>query len=273
MPRRSGPASARNFGVRHSRGGIVLFIDADVVVRPDTIARVAAQFETNPGLAAVFGSYDDDPSAKNFLSQYKNLFHHYVHQTGEGEIRTFWSGCGAIRRSSFLALGGFDPTYTRPSIEDIELGYRLRAAGAPIRLAKHIQVTHLKRWTFWDIVRTDLRDRALPWTALIARTRCLPDDLNLDWASRASALSVYAPRPTGGRLARCSPAGLQPTSVRVFSAGARALVLAQSAAGPLAVLRLLGACVRWRPADGLPPVPAPVACPAAAPRYTFSTPR
>jgi hypothetical protein len=41
------------------------------------------------------------------------------------------------------------------------------------------------------IVRTDIRDRALPWTALMAHTRHLPNDLNLDWGSRRSALSVY----------------------------------------------------------------------------------
>src|SRR5215813_6190495 len=74
MDSRSGPASARNFGVRHAIGEILMFVDADVVVQPGTLARVAEQFEANPNLAAIFGSYDDSPFAKNFLSQYKNLF-------------------------------------------------------------------------------------------------------------------------------------------------------------------------------------------------------
>jgi hypothetical protein len=59
-------------------------------------------------------------------------------------------------------------------------------------LAKQIQVTHLKRWTFPRFLVTDVRDRALPWTALIASSGYLPDDLNVDRASRASALSLYA---------------------------------------------------------------------------------
>jgi GT2 family glycosyltransferase len=189
---RSGPGRARNLGALVASAPLLCFIDADVLVRPDTLARFSALFEADPDLAAAFGSYDDQPAEPDLLSQYRNLLHHFVHQTGRETASTFWSGCGAIRRDVFLALGGFDEAYTRPSIEDIELGYRVRASGGRIRLAKQIQVTHLKRWTLGGILQTDIRDRALPWTALIRRTHHLPDDLNLAAPSRASAVSVYA---------------------------------------------------------------------------------
>ena len=69
-------------------------------------------------------------SHKIFLSQYKNLVHHFYHHRGKREASTFWSGCGAVRKQAFLDAGGFDvERYTRPSIEDIELGYRLIKAG------------------------------------------------------------------------------------------------------------------------------------------------
>jgi glycosyltransferase involved in cell wall biosynthesis len=187
-----GPARARNLGVAQARGSLVCFIDADVLVRPDTLARFVRVFEADPALAAAFGSYDDSPDAPGVLSQYRNLLHHFVHQTARPAASTFWAGCGAIRRDVFLAVGGFDPAYRRPCIEDIELGYRLRGAGHAILLAKEIHVTHLKRWTLWGILQTDIRDRALPWTALIMRSRSLPNDLNLNAASRVSAVSVFA---------------------------------------------------------------------------------
>jgi glycosyltransferase involved in cell wall biosynthesis len=189
---RSGPGRARNRGASLATAPLLCFVDADVVVRPDTLARFVALFSAESDVAAVFGSYDTQPRDGGLLSQYRNLLHHYVHQTGREEASTFWAGCGAIRRDAFLALGGFDAGYTRPSIEDIELGYRLRARGERILLVKEIQVSHLKRWTLLGILTTDIRDRALPWTALIQRTGVLPNDLNLDWRSRASALSVYA---------------------------------------------------------------------------------
>ncbi len=188
----SGPGRARNLGAAEARAPLLFFVDADVLVRPDTLAEFVALFEENPSIAAAFGSYDTQPAERNLLSQYRNLLHHFVHQSGQASASTFWSGCGAIRRPVFLASGGFDPSYGRPSIEDIELGYRLRAGGHEIRLAKHIQVTHLKHWRFWSILRTDIFDRALPWTELIHRSGYLPNDLNLSRSDRVSAVCVVA---------------------------------------------------------------------------------
>jgi GT2 family glycosyltransferase len=181
-----GPARARNAGARVARGEIVFFVDADVCVRPDAIARVSGILGAPAAPDAMFGSYDDSPAEPNFLSQYKNLLHHYVHQTSREEASTFWGACGAIRRGAFLAAGGFDEGYVTPSIEDIDLGYRLTRSGLKIRLVKDLQVKHLKRWGVWSLVSTDFGRRALPWTRLILRDRRLVDDLNLRGVSRWS---------------------------------------------------------------------------------------
>ncbi len=74
LSRRSGPAAAaRNFGALHAQGEIILFIDSDVVVQRETIALAANNLQNNPDIVAVFGSYDDKPQEKNFMSQYRNL--------------------------------------------------------------------------------------------------------------------------------------------------------------------------------------------------------
>lgn len=183
-----GPALARNLGAQAAQGEYLFFIDADVVVRPETVRLVAQTFQQNPEYAALFGSYDDIPAEAGFLSQYRNLQHHFVHQQGATEASTFWSGCGAIRRTLFLELGGFDVIrYPRPSIEDIDLGYRLRQQGERILLNKQIQVKHLKTWTLKGMLRTDIFDRAIPWSRLIVQARNLPNDLNLQSSQRVSA--------------------------------------------------------------------------------------
>jgi glycosyltransferase involved in cell wall biosynthesis len=188
-----GPSNARNIGVSAARGKIVVFIDADVVAPAETLSRMAEAFEREPGVAAVFGSYDDHPDQGSLLSQYKNLFHHYVHQTGKENASTFWSGCGAVRREVFLQMGGFDALrYPRPSIEDIELGYALISAGYEIRLIKEIQVNHLKRWSLPVLFKSDIFERGLPWTSLILRYRSLPDDLNVRRSQRVSAALCLA---------------------------------------------------------------------------------
>jgi glycosyltransferase involved in cell wall biosynthesis len=189
---RMGPAAARNMGAEMARGDYLLFLDADCVVQPDTLGLVVESFQTDPGLEALFGSYDDSPGAANFMAQYKNLFHHYVHQHGREEASTFWTGCGAMKRTRFLALGGFDiQRYRRPSIEDIDLGYRLKRAGGRIRLAKNIQVKHLKAWSFLAVLKSDIFDRGIPWTRLILRDRVFTGDLNLQIHNRVSVVATY----------------------------------------------------------------------------------
>ena len=185
---RSGPAAARNHGARNARGSVLLFVDADVVVRRDTLSRVAALMRERPRAAAVFGSYDDAPSEENFVSQYKNLLHHFVHQRSRTRAETFWAGCGAVRREAFAAVGGFDAEkFTRPSVEDIELGYRLREGGFEIVLDRELQVTHLKRWTLVSLLRADIFCRALPWSRLMLERGRVVNDLNLRAADRVSA--------------------------------------------------------------------------------------
>jgi glycosyltransferase involved in cell wall biosynthesis len=189
---RLGPAAARNLGAQAARGRYLYFIDADCELHPDTLANIAQIIHTDPGLDALFGSYDDAPGAPNFIAQYKNLFHHYVHQNSNATASTFWTGCGVIKRSQFLALGGFDlQRYRRPAIEDIDLGYRLKQAGGRIRLAKQVQVKHLKAWTLASLLKSDIFDRGIPWTRLILRGRAFMSDLNLQTHNRVSVVAVY----------------------------------------------------------------------------------
>jgi GT2 family glycosyltransferase len=191
LERRGGPARARNLGAARAQGDIVVFLDADVRVHADTLGRIEQHFRGHPSTAAVIGSYDDHPADPGFISQYKNLFHHYVHHHSRSDAWTFWAGCGAVRRQVFLDAHGFDESYTRPCIEDIELGFRLRARGARIDLDPTIQVTHLKRWTLWTLLRTDVMDRAVPWVVLMLRTRTMPADLNLGRTHRVSVALVF----------------------------------------------------------------------------------
>lgn len=185
---RRGPAFARNLGARSARGEILLFIDADVLVPPDGLARVLACFAERPTRDGVIGSYDDQPGSPDFISQYRNLLHCYTHQSGRAQTCAFWTGCGAIRTHVFREHGGFPETEPRPWMEDVELGLRLYQAGREIWLEKSLCVKHLKRLTFPQMLKSDLVDRAIPWTLLILRSRSMPADLNLRWGQRVSVL-------------------------------------------------------------------------------------
>ena len=186
---RLGPGGARNQAADTALGEILWFVDADVVVHTDAARCLAAGFDVEQ-VVAVFGSYDSNPPAKNFFSQYKNLVHHYYHNRAKDEAQTFWSGCGAVRRNAFLSRGGFDvERYQYPSIEDIELGHRLIKAGGRIRLLRDVQCTHLKVWRFWNLVHTEIFRRAIPWSRLIVTSGDgIPNDLNVGVGEQARAV-------------------------------------------------------------------------------------
>jgi glycosyltransferase involved in cell wall biosynthesis len=163
----NGPAYARNRGVECSLGEILVFVDADVCLHRDALRRIALTFVTRPDLGAVFGSYDADPTAPGLISQYRNLRHHFVHQREAGNAETFWAGLGAMRRAVFVRAGRFDEWhFPKPQIEDIELGWRVRALDVPILLDPTIQGTHLKGWTLKGVVKADLENRGIPWIRL-----------------------------------------------------------------------------------------------------------
>jgi len=186
-----GPAAARNTGARASDADVLLFVDADVAVSPTLIGRVHDAFG-DANLAAVVGCYDDSPPETNFFSQYKNLLQRFVHLHARRQGSTFWGACGAVRRRVFLDAGGFDERFRLPSVEDIELGYRITRAGHRIEFRPELEITHLKRWTMTSLLASDIFRRAVPWTWLLMRESAVEANLNLGWGSRLAAVLAIA---------------------------------------------------------------------------------
>lgn len=187
-----GPGFGRNAAAQAARSELLLFVDADVVIAPDVIDLLAAEI-AGTGAVAAFGSYDDHPRSDRYTSLYANLRHHFVHQNGPCEATTFWSGIGMIDRKTFLAFGGYDTAlFAHPSIEDVELGVRLKSKGHRIRLVHEALGTHCKDWSLWRVWHTDVVRRAYPWSALIADGRTAGVDLNVATGERITAFMAVA---------------------------------------------------------------------------------
>jgi GT2 family glycosyltransferase/glycosyltransferase involved in cell wall biosynthesis len=181
-----GQAAARNLGAGLARAELVFFLDADVLVRPDTLERVCEVLEGNPDISAMFCSYQYDTTETDFVSRYKNLLHHFTHKISNREAVTFCGGFGAIRKAVFEEVGGFDEQ--RRAMEDVDLGYRLHRSGHRIRLCPWIQLTHMKRYTLASLVRADVFQRAVPWTRIMLERKVIQNDLN----TRSNAVASVA---------------------------------------------------------------------------------
>ena len=181
-----GCSTARNSGAKHATAPILVFVDADVVIHRDALQRISKFMSDNPDHAAVFGSYDCEPGDLRFVSQYRNLLHHFIHQGANCEAETFWTGLGAIRRSVFESMGGFRSS--SDPIADIALGLDLFDAGFRIRLDKGLLGKHLKAWTFCTMVTTDLLCRARPWSEIILSRGRFTNDLNTSLINRLGVI-------------------------------------------------------------------------------------
>jgi glycosyltransferase involved in cell wall biosynthesis len=184
-PTRCGPAAARNLGAREATGDVLLFVDADCVLREHARTAIERAF-ADPEIDALVGAYDEDPDDRGVVSRFRNLLHAYTHRSAGSYGTTFWTGCGAVRREVFRKHDGFDESWQY--MEDVEFGGRLCAAGRRVQFDATLQVRHLKRWTFLGMIRTDVFHRAVPWTRLLIRERRVPNELNLRVGQRASVL-------------------------------------------------------------------------------------
>ena len=184
---RVGPASARNFAARQANTDILAFVDADVVVEKQALARLVAVLESEPEIAAAFGCYNPAPRSRRLAGLYANLRHHWIHQHGDPEAATFWTGLGVVRADAFWALDGFDE---RSRIEDVDFGMRLRATGRRIKLVPNAQGAHLKDWRLLELWMTDISSRAYPWSLLIAQG-ARSNQLNTSLKERFAALLAY----------------------------------------------------------------------------------
>ena len=193
-----GPALGRNRCAAIAKSKILVFVDADVIVHPGAIETLVSTIVENSTVAAAFGSYDNRPRSGRIAALYANLRHHYMHQNGQTDALTFWAGLGAIRHSAFQDVGRFDARFGYSSIEDIELGVRLNAAGYQIRLVPTAQGTHCKDWRLLELWRTDIFRRAIPWSRLLASGATRSMSLNLSRPERLRVILAYTILLMGG---------------------------------------------------------------------------
>lgn len=190
LDRNVGRGPARNAGVERATGDVVVFVDADVAVHGDALARIRERFAADPGLTCLIGSYDECPADPGRVSQYRNLLHHFTHHVSGRRAPHFWTGLGAVRRATFVEVGGLDEVRWARNMEDVEFGHRLVDAGHVIEVAPDVEGTHLKGFTLASMVRTDLLNRAVPWSSLLLTTGFRRNDFVVSRRQTASVALV-----------------------------------------------------------------------------------
>jgi glycosyltransferase involved in cell wall biosynthesis len=146
---------ARNRGVEQSRGKIILFTDADILVPKNTIEKILDRFDKNEKISAIIGTFSENCPHKNFFSEYQNINMIYFYEKLPIIGSLFFTSIAAIRKNVFKKIGGFNTNMD--SHEDLELGKRLFMNGFKTYLDRTLKVKHSKFYSFSTFVRTRIR--------------------------------------------------------------------------------------------------------------------
>lgn len=149
---RSGPARARNAGWQKTTGDIVVFVDDDCVLAPETLGALRSALADFDAVGATI-----EPLERGrLIADFMHAEHLVCHKVDDGNVRWLVTACIGVRRSALEALGGFDERLTHGG-EDVDLSFRLREAGLRLSVCPGAVAHHDHRAGFAQLVRTYYR--------------------------------------------------------------------------------------------------------------------
>lgn len=160
-----GRTHSRNSGLQKAGGDIVVFIDADVVIKPRTLALIQTTFSREREIDAITGLLSREHPNVDFFSQYKNLYMHYIFCCLPPRVNFLYGSLQAMRRNAIAKY-----TAHVDIADDSEMGQQLNRKGKEIAFVRELEVVHLKKYDFLAFVRNDFRI-PFDWADIFVRYR------------------------------------------------------------------------------------------------------
>ncbi len=137
----SGPAVARNQGVREAQGKIVLFTDDDCIPEPDWLEEMLKPFTlaTISGVKGAYKTVQKELIARFVQIEYEEKYDCLRRNKWIDFIDTY---SAAFSRDIFLAAGGYDERFSTASTEDQEFSFRLSNQGYKMVFTPKARVHH-----------------------------------------------------------------------------------------------------------------------------------
>lgn len=172
-----GPAAARNLGVEHATGELVVFVDDDVVAEPGLLRAHLAAHARRGDRTVVIGPMLNPPdhAMSPWIAWEQEMLAKQYRAMDRGDYtataRQFYTGNASLRLEHLRSVGGFDTAFRRA--EDVELAFRLDDLGLEFHYEReavglHYAERSYEAWlrTAYDYGRNDIvfaRDLGRDW--------------------------------------------------------------------------------------------------------------
>jgi len=150
-----GQSAARNTGTKYAKGEILIFIDSDIEIFPDTLKKIVDFLTANKDFIAVSGYLSPRCKIPNTLSRYKNLYIYQSYRQEPKVVPWAFTSIFAIYKYVFDLTEGFNPQIR--IIEDTLFGVVLTRAGYKLGFDSSIQVKHLHRYNLKKFITEEFR--------------------------------------------------------------------------------------------------------------------
>lgn len=149
LEKNKGAGHARNIGSDNAKGELLVFVDSDIMIKKETLNIINESFEKNKDIVATTCILSKECPHKNFFTQYKNLYMHYIYKKCPEYVDFLYGSLMAIGRNDFLKFN------ENIKMEDTELGQRYEKLNKKILLNPDLKVTHLKKYNLRSIIKND----------------------------------------------------------------------------------------------------------------------
>jgi glycosyltransferase involved in cell wall biosynthesis len=145
--------AARNTGIDHATGDVLVFVDADITMDPDWLDTIATEIDDEEYLTYDVEVYVPD-GEDTWVARYNEHTSFPIEEYAEN--RDFGGGgCIAVRREVFKNVGRFD--HRLISGGDAEFGHRVAASGREIRFTPETHVHHPARTSLRSQIKKEIR--------------------------------------------------------------------------------------------------------------------
>ncbi len=152
---RQGAGLSRNIGARMARGDILVFLDADIVIPPESgeiVKRYLLENRISPQPDAIVANRAKECLYRDAISMYKNYWTSFNFSKLKGWTTFLCASFFAIKKSAFMDTRGFRKI---KQVEDNDLGYRLCANNYRIYFADDLIVSHKKKFSLPALLKRE----------------------------------------------------------------------------------------------------------------------